>query len=160
MTLDFTIEGLTANGFTGFESVRTLVATRYASVPRRPGVYVVVRVNANPPRFRTQSVGGWFKGVDPTAPVAVVKAAWVASSPVLYIGMAGSNLHERVRALVRFGTGHAIGHRGGRYLWQVMGSADLVVAWKPAKAARRLETQLLAAFERAYDRLPFANLSH
>ncbi len=160
MTKPFTATDLEPLGFVGFETVRTMLATRCANVPSIPGVYAVTRARSNPPRFRTRSVGGWFKGQDPTVPVAVLRARWLEESDILYIGKASFNLHERVHALVKFGSGRDIGHSGGRLLWQVQGSADFVISWKPARAARPLEIKLFADFEREYGQLPFANLSH
>jgi hypothetical protein len=74
--------------------------------------------------------------------------------------MAGSSLKLRIRALVDFGSGRPVGHRGGRYLWQLDGSSSFRVAWKPAPDARVLEIRLLTEFESEYGRLPFANISH
>ncbi len=64
-------------------------------------------------------------------PVSVLSSRWHATTDVLYIGKATS-LRSRVGQLVRFGGGSPVGHWGGRYLWQVAGSAEFLVAWRAA----------------------------
>ena len=76
---------------------------------------------------------------------------------VVYIGKAGS-LSERVGSLIAFGNGHAAGHRGGRYLWQLADAEDLLVAWRPEDEPERAEAALLDAFRAQHGVLPFANL--
>ena len=66
----------------------------------------------------------------------------------------------RIRALVRYGTGHNIGHAGGRVLWQLPSSGGLVVCWHPTKDgadALSEERRLLNGFREQHKRLPFAN---
>ena len=72
-----------------------------------------------------------------------------------------TNLRKRLSQLLRFGAGSAIGHWGGRYLWQLADSADLLIAWKPTPEAdpRSEEKQMLDEFVSLHGRLPFANLS-
>ena len=106
-------------GFVGFLPAPDLRVDRCSDIPASPGVYAVVRSSNLEPRFRARSVGGHFKSVDPTVPVAELRQKWVADSPVLYIGMAGTSLRTRVRALVEYAGGKPVGHQGGRYLWQV-----------------------------------------
>jgi hypothetical protein len=61
---------------------------------------------------------------------------------------------------LRFGQGANIGHWGGRYLWQISDSDDLLVAWKktPNDDPRIVETSMLAEYINEYGKLPFANL--
>ena len=159
-TSAFTRSTVEKFGFEGFESVGSLVANRCLATPRKPGVYVVIRAVESAPRFRTKSLGGWFKDEDPSVPTSVLKARWIPETPVLYIGMAGTDLRDRVDALVKFGVGKPVGHRGGRYLWQVQGSSDFIIAWKATHDARGSEKRLFSEFETAYGQLPFANLQH
>lgn len=89
-----------------------------------------------------------------------LSAAWIDGCAVIYIGK-GDNLQRRLREYARFGRGDPIGHRGGRYIWQLADSADLVVACRRCKegeTAREIEVELLSAFTQRYARLPFANL--
>ena len=76
---------------------------------------------------------------------------------VVYIGKAGS-LSERVGSLIAFGTGHPVGHRGGRYLWQLADAQSLLVAWRSEDEPERAEAALLDAFRAQHGVLPFANL--
>jgi hypothetical protein len=150
---------LRSQGFVGFVSAADLVASRCTEIPADPGVYAVIRSAETTRRFRSVSVAGHFKGKDPTVVRSTLEAAWVEGTTVLYIGMAGTSLRKRVKDLVDYGAGKPKGHQGGRYLWQVQGSASFLVAWRPG-VARTMETKLLAAFEAAYGHLPFANLGH
>ena len=154
---EFSRAGLAADGFAGFERVSHLHdGTR--SVPSGPGVYVVLAPTAGPGTFLSASPGGRFKGKDPTVPAAVLRRKWHAATPVLYVGKATS-LRSRIGQLVRFGTGSPVGHWGGRYLWQVAGSADFLVGWRPAADPRADEIDLLTEFAEQYGALPFANIS-
>jgi hypothetical protein len=92
---------------------------------------------------------------------AVLKAKWLDCCSVLYIGKANS-LQRRLREYARFGAGHAVGHWGGRYIWQLADSPDLRVAWRQARqgqTAREAEAELVAEFKARYGKLPFANIA-
>jgi hypothetical protein len=156
----FTKDGLEKAAFTGFTAVADLVIDRCGDVGPGPGVYVVLRVAPSRPRFLSTSVGGWFKGRDPTVDVALLRRRWVEDTHVLYIGKAGTSLRQRVRALVDYGSGRPVGHQGGRYLWQVEGSSSFLIAWKPIADARREEIRLLDEFIGIHGSLPFANITH
>jgi hypothetical protein len=84
---------------------------------------------------------------------------------VLNIGKAGpgkATLRSRLKQYIRFGQGEAVGHRGGRYIWQLAHSDDLLVCWKvtPDDVPRTVEKMLIEEFETVYGRPPFANLKH
>lgn len=158
--VDFSRPVLTKMGFTGFESAVALRATRCASVPTEPGVYVVVRPSRDVPRFLTQSVGGHFKGRDPTVAVALLQPRWVLGAETVYIGKAErSTLRTRVRLLVDYGGGAAVGHQGGRYLWQLGESGELLVAWRADPHPTRSENELLMAFASTFGTYPYANIA-
>ena len=152
---DFARQGLTGAGFTGFV---TFDALNLPGISSGPGVYVVLREADTPPRFLEVSVGGHFKGRDPTVPVEVLQRRWISGATAIYIGKATS-LRTRLRQFRDFGRGRPVGHWGGRYIWQLAGSGDLVVAWRPCSNPGAEEGRLLRAFETRYSTLPFANIA-
>lgn len=159
----WTVEGLQAAGFTGFIPFSALPA---APVPREPGVYIVLRTTDEAPDFLPTSPAGRFRGKDPTATREQLGKKWVIGCHVVYIGTATGGkkgdrtLQRRLDEYRRHGTGERVAHWGGRYLWQLTDSADLLVCWQASTAddAENLETALLEEFETTHGRLPFANL--
>lgn len=153
-------------GFEGFVPVSDLMRSKCCEVPEVPGVYCVLRPNATPPRFLNQSSGGHFKGKDPTVTVHLLERKWVNSAVVLNIGKAGgkgeATLKSRINQYMLFGQGKPVGHKGGRYIWQLHDSQDLILCWKPTPGSmpRDVEKVLIREFEEAYQGLPFANLCH
>ena len=162
-TVSWTREGLQAFGFRGFV---TFAALPGVDVPRAPGVYCVLRPSAAAPVFLSHSPAGHFKGEDPTVSIADLQSQWVDGAHVVYIGKANQGatgtrgLRKRLDEYRAFGAGRPVGHRGGKRIWQLADSAELLVAWKTTvdEAATTTELELLAAFRQAYGRLPFANM--
>ena len=153
-------------GFEGFISADGLRDSRCAQVPESPGVYLVVHASDILPQFLRTSHAGWFKGRDPTVPVATLKANWVPSASVLYIGQAGGKqssvtLRQRLWLYIRFGAGESVGHRGGRYIWQISDAWSLRFAWRPTPTQDPcdVEGDLLSEFKAEYGARPFANLT-
>lgn len=154
--------GLADRGFAGFVPFADLDRE---SIPRVPGVYVVLRPDDAPPRYAARSSAGWFKGRDPTVPVEKLQSVWVDSAAVLYIGKAtgGTSGRRGLRARLweyrRFGFGEPVGHWGGRYIWQLENARDLLVAWMttPDVDPADMESDLITAFETLYGARPFAN---
>lgn len=149
--------GLEAAGFTGFVRFADLAA----AVPRSPGVYAVLRDTDGPPDFLDLSVGGHFKGKDPTVPTDVLANKWIDRATVVYFGKAGV-LSRRLAQFAAFGRGKPTGHWGGRYAWQLADHDHLLVAWlalpdgtDPTDA----EHDLLDAFAGEQGALPFANIN-
>lgn len=147
-------------GFTGFLPFSELPAS---DVPPGPGVYVVTRTAERVPVFLVQSPAGRFKGKDPTVPVAELQTSWVPGEPVIYIGKANAGvsgtrgLRKRLDEYRRHGAGQPVGHWGGRLIWQLADSSELLVGWRPAADARALEKSLIAEFVTMYGQRPFAN---
>lgn len=151
-------------GFTGFRRIAVL-RNELASIPAVRGVYAIQRTKVGEPDFVPAGTGGWFRGKDPNVAEAVLRANWVENASVLYIGKAGdpgksATLRSRLTQYLKFGDDKAVGHWGGRYIWQLADAQELCVAWKPLPDGEPsvVETALIAAFSAHYGRRPFANL--
>ncbi len=155
MHTSFDQQELIDRGFVGFQLLRKL-PRRCQQVPSGSGIYVVT---LDPPvtGFLGRSVGGHFKGSDPTVPVGRLEDKRLDGVPTLYIGRA-TDLRKRVDLLARYGRGEPVAHRGGRFLWQIAEHDRLRVAWKLDPDPVRAEAELLDEFEAALGQLPFANL--
>lgn len=72
-------------------------------------------------------------------------------------------LRKRLWEFERFGAGEPMSHRGGRLIWQLADSPDLLVAWQKVtweETARAYERRLLSQFAKLHGgRRPFANLT-
>ena len=158
----FTETDLRSRGFTGFKAFGDL---DLSAVPREPGVYAVLQASSGGHTVLDASVGGRFKGKDPTDdPAKLMGRLWEV--PTIYIGKADAGarstrgLHKRITEFCKFGKGLPVGHWGGRYIWQLSNSQDLRIAWLPVtdRSAKVAEDELLEEFFVAYGQLPFANL--
>ena len=160
-----TVESISTAGFSGFVTASILRGSGGKEIPAEKGVYLVLRLDENSPKFLPRSTGGYFKGKDPTVPVSKLKRKWVEGAKVVYIGKAGTlegkkTLRKRIMQYLRFGQGKRVPHRGGRYIWQLGDSGDLVFCWKPTpdQDPRCAEKTLIQEFREAYGKRPFANL--
>lgn len=156
---------LAANGFIGFVYVSELQQTMCRQVSDEKGVYLVVSNSTAVPTFLPESIGGHFKGRDPTLGVETLRQRWVDGVVVLYIGKAGAatakaTLCSRLKQYMKFGKGGRVGHWGGRSIWQLADSERLQVCWKPTpdEEPREVESQLIETFKQRYQQRPFANL--
>lgn len=164
--MQFTRESLTSNGFRGFVSIGQLKTDNCRSVPQQMGVYVILREATDLPVFRPISIGGHFKGKDPTVSEEELRENWLDSATIVYIGKAGgakirATLQSRLRQYMSFGCGKPVGHWGGRRIWQLVDCDNLLVAWKPLidQEPRDMEQKMIKDFERLYKARPFANLA-
>jgi hypothetical protein len=158
----YRIDGICLEGFSEPVSIDALRAGRYSSVPKEPGIYMVIRASDSQPCFLDQSTGGWFKGRDPSYDYASIRQSWVDGAQILYVGMSASKkgLKGRLCAFFDFGLGKRTGHRGGRMLWHLQDSGQLLVQWRlcSKKEADSAETNAIADFKAAFGgRRPFAN---
>lgn len=154
---DWTNAALKRQGFKGWVTFNDL-ADELPAIARTGGIYVVVQRARSKPDFLKVNPGGRFKQRDPTVDAAALEANWVDGAEVVYIGKA-DNLRRRLREFMRFGAGVPIGHWGGRLIWQLSRSAELLVAWRetPGEIPKAVETRLLEDFRAAYGKPPFAN---
>lgn len=148
------IESIRNAGFLGFVTIDELRKKRLSQVPEEAGVYLALRTEATPPVYLEVSPAGHFKNEDPTVPVSKLRSNWVGGTPVLYIGKAGDStgkatLRSRLNQYLKFGAGHPVGHWGGKYIWQIVGSGSFIVCWKPTPnpIPREVEHQLIEQFK-------------
>jgi hypothetical protein len=162
MPATFTRPGLVKVGFVGWRRWDELRASNFGEVPQAPASYVVYRESVAAPVFLPASPAGWFKDKNPSVTVTRLEAEWVEGEHVVYIGKADV-ARRRLGQYARFGAGDPVGHWGGRLIWQLADSADLLVAWRVLAGvgtARADEKRLLARFGEVDDgRRPFANLT-
>ncbi|MCW3170013.1 hypothetical protein OMO38_15925 [Chryseobacterium sp. 09-1422] len=159
------IEDIKKAGFTGFKKMSELFIDS-SSIPKSKGVYLVLNPNFEKAEYLQIGTGGHFKGKNPNVTLDELKSNWVDNSLVVYIGKAGSEtssatLHSRLKQYFGFGQGKNIGHWGGRLIWQLKNSADLIVCWKPLPTddPRTYENQLIKKFVSEFSKRPFANLA-
>jgi len=150
--------------FTGFKTVKELKSQGVSSIPQEKGVYVVLRKNLTAPEFLSESIGGHFKGRNPTVSIAELNDNWVDNEEIVYIGQAGgknskATLRKRISSYIKYGSGKPVGHQGGRYIWQLKDSDELLFVWKVTKEDPDLiETKLIDEFKKKHNKRPFANL--
>ena len=159
------IDEIKKTGFTGFITMKQLFLDS-SVLPVIKGVYMVLNLDKNSPEFLQVGSGGHFKGKNPNVSMGELKTNWVENTIVVYIGKAGkygsaATLRSRFRQYLGFGQGRNVGHWGGRLIWQLKNSNDLVVCWKALQSEdpRMLEANLLQKFISQFSKRPFANLA-
>lgn len=153
------IDEIKKAGFIGFKKMSELFLDS-SMLPDNNGVYLVLNIDNKPGEFLTVGSGGHFKGKDPNISLADLNSNWVDNTKVVYIGKATS-LRSRLRQYFSFGQGKNIGHYGGRLIWQIKYSKDLVVCWKSLTTdPREFEADLIQQFVKTYGCRPFANLAN
>ncbi len=159
------IESLKHEGLEGFEDVQSLMNSQCNSVPKMSGIYFILNPTYEK-KFMKTNVGGHFKDKDPTIRIEELERNWVKDSIILYMGKAGgptskATLHKRLLQYMRFGQGEPIGHWGGRLIWQLGNSHDLIVCWGklPDGDPWEVEKALILDFASQFGKRPFANLT-
>ncbi len=159
------IDEIKKAGFTGFKKMSELFSDS-SSIPWTKGVYLILYLDNKPPEFLQVGSGGHFKGKNPNVSLAELKFNWVDKTFVVYIGKAGkeggsATLHSRLKQYFGFGQGGNNGHYGGRLIWQLKNSKDLVVCWKALQNddPRTFEAKLIKEFFAEFSNRPFANLA-
>jgi hypothetical protein len=116
--------------------------------------------------FLEKGCGGHFKGKNPNVAISELQKNWVNDAKVVYIGKAGgtgkkATLKSRLKQYLHFGLGKPVGHWGGRLIWQLKHSSDLVICWKslPTDEPRDYEAKLIKLFISKFGKRPFANLA-
>ena len=159
------IDDINKAGFVGFKTMQELFADS-SQLPSIKGVYLVLNLDTKTPSYLQVGTGGHFKGKNPNVTIQELKNNWVDKTIVVYIGKAGSDtssatLKSRLKQYFGFGQGKNIGHWGGRLIWQLATSNNLVVCWKilPNQDPRIFEGKLIKDFVTQYGNRPFANLA-
>ena len=152
------VDILMANGFIGFTKVEKL-ATEVNNIVDLPGVYIVLYMSNLKPNFILKGTGGFFKNKNPNVKIEILDDNWVTNANIVYIGKATS-LQVRIKQFIYFGQGRNIGHYGGRYIWQIEKSNELLFCWKIFDNInpRDFEKKLINQFQQKYYKKPFANL--
>jgi hypothetical protein len=158
------IEEIKNAGFSGFKRMSELFVDSSA-IPRTKGIYLVLYLSNLPPEFTATGSGGYFKGKNPNISLAGLESNWVNNTIVVYIGKGGKDgskatINSRLQQYFKFGQGGNVGHYGGRLIWQIKNSRDLVVCWKelPNQDPKTIESQLIQQFYSLFSVRPFANL--
>ena len=146
-------------GFCGFKSICALRRSKLAEVPEEHGIYLILRPDRCPPHFL------YMKDSIRTSDLEELQAQWVEGSRILYIGKAGGSdiaekLRDRLKRYFRYGEGHrGSGHAGGKRIWELTNSAELIACWKttPSDEPRMVESELQEAFHERFGKYPFAN---
>ncbi len=157
---EWTREALTSDRFIGWVPWSACPAALSQIAPGAGGVYVVYRPSLASPEFIEKSPAGIWRG-DPTVRREALEANWVPRAQVLNIGKANhGRLRDRLKEYINFGRGGRSRHAGGRLIWQLADSEDLLVAWKSLSRDTDPEAEertMIARFRADYGKPPFAN---
>jgi len=163
--MDFnSIVEIEKNGFCGFKKISELWKNKKC-IPKEMGVYMVINTNRKNTEFINPGVGGFFNGTDPNVPLSKLKSSYVPNAQVVYIGKAGgtgikAKLCSRLSEYLRFGQTKNVGHKGGRYIWQIRDNAELRICWKIISDQEpvKVERDLIDEFTQQFGKMPYANL--
>ncbi len=169
--MDFSsFDSIKASGFIGFIPIKQLIHDR-SIIPIQKGVYMILYPLIGTPEFAEVGSGPqlYKKKTDPNVPLYELENNLIEGAKVLYIGKAGGKnqegnegmhtLRKRLTTYFSFGMGKDVRHYGGRFIWQLEASSDLLVCWMPTPndEPREIEQYLIKAFLSCNGRRPFAN---
>jgi len=158
------LEKLKKSGFEGFKSIKELSSNIHL-IPNQPGVYMILDTTGLDPKFLTIGTGGYFQNKNPNKDLNYLITKWVKETHLVYVGKAGgdnnSTLRSRLKLYFEFGNGKPVGHYGGRLIWQLKNSSELIVCWKEIKDnnPREIEKQFISDFKIQFGHRPFANIN-
>ena len=157
------LESIKKSGFNGFITISELKSNS-TSIPKVKGVYMVLRPDNKIVEFVEKGTGGFFNGEYPNVTIMELENSWIEEAQIIYIGKAGGSnldatLNSRLKQYLSFGRGKKVGHRGGRYIWQIKDIDDYIICWKelPSDEPRNIESELLGIFKEKFHNRPFAN---
>lgn len=164
--IDFSsLESIASYGFEGPVKIGDWRAGEKRDSLDGMGVYLIARPCNFTVQFLEKSTGGTYQLREPTVSLEELKHNWIEDACVLYIGKAGGakqvkTLSRRLSEYVDFGHGKSKPHSGGRYIWQLGDSDELLIYWLALDSHEpaAVERALINNFEENYKKLPFANL--
>lgn len=146
-------------GFEGFQKISEMVTDNCGRVPARPGIYIIFSPDRDMPQF-CASFKEFAADPVPARDITELETNWIKGTGIIYIGKA-TNLHNRLKAYMKWGKGKksALGHNGGRDIWQLQNVGEMLVAWhvEDKEEPKVVENKLLVAFREQFQKYPFAN---
>lgn len=122
-----------------------------------PGVYVIetpAPLSAAPLDLR--AIAAWIARVPnlrldgrrptPGQLADRLREFWIPDEPIVYVGLAGTNLRTRVGQFYRTPLGDRGPHAGGHWLKTIAGLETFHISWVETEDPSRMEDELLVAF--------------
>jgi len=154
------IEELKQNNFEGFISIEKLWENN-SIIPKKQGVYLVLNEEKENIEFLETGIGGIYQDKNPNVSINRLTNEFIPNSLVVYIGKA-NNLRVRIKQYLNFGRKDNILHYGGRFIWQLENSRNLLFCWKilpDNESPKVIESKLILEYRQQFtNRRPFANL--
>ena len=161
--MGYSIADLKGYGFIGFVPFRTWTKRLVLDVDGRDseGVYVIARESVELPAFIEER----HHKPRPIVRTAQEAAArWVDGEQVLYFGKAPlrkrpKGLANRLAEYHAHGFGSGAQHYGGKLIWQLANTDELIVGWKGLGAGESaaIESGLIKGFALLHGVQPYAN---
>ncbi|MDD2476938.1 MAG: hypothetical protein PHI32_13645 [Dysgonamonadaceae bacterium] len=148
--------------FLNFYTFENLWLNGFRSIPNEKGIYIVMV----PEQFDVQFLENTtaittHNGKNLLYPACDLRTKYNSSDrKILYVGKAGgenNKLRQRIRQYVKYGYGEANNHRGGRAIWQIKNSEQLLIGYHICEKPRDEESILLAEYYSKYGTFPVAN---